>query len=143
MGKVSALICSGLVAAITALATPVLAGDDQITGVWMGTMRQIYTDGEDKYPMTLNILGMTGDTDYPTYKCSGLLRRLDIHDGQTIYAETITRGRYGPDNKDGCVDGFIVVKRGGETLGLAWAGVFNGNPITATAVLSKGLSTSQ
>jgi hypothetical protein len=95
-------------------------------------MRQVETNAEATYPMTLSFSGKTAKSDYPTLNCSGTWTRVAQKNGYVVYAETVT-------NKKGatCVDGMVVVTVDRGKVVLGWFGSFDGEPSVATAVLSK------
>jgi hypothetical protein len=110
-------------------------------GRWYGTMQQL--DNNTSYPMTLEIDGNRGTTDYPKLKCGGELSRIgSASGGYVVYKETITRGALTEGKETGCVDGIVIVHTEGSDVVLGWFGAFNGEPVLASARLtrSKGKS---
>jgi hypothetical protein len=112
---------------------------DPSEGTWYGAMRQVNTDGEESYPMTLVLTETGGTTDYPKLSCGGELERLGTASGgYVIYKETITRGAFDKRKGDGCVDGVLVVHIDGNALVLGWFGAFDGEPMLASGRLGRG-----
>ncbi|MBI1211175.1 MAG: hypothetical protein GC190_06905 [Alphaproteobacteria bacterium] len=108
-------------------------------GTWYDSMRQVDGEGEARYPMTLVLSEQGGTTDYPKLKCGGELERLGTASGgYVIYKETITRGAFDKRKGDGCVDGVVIVHADGDALVLGWFGAFDGEPMLASAKLTRG-----
>ena len=128
-------ILAGLAVAACVAATPALAEDPAITGVWSGSMRQIDVKAEKSYAMTVTLSGTTGVSEYPTLSCGGRWTRIAETLGHVIYSETITHGRFNEKLGTGCIDGIVIVQRKGNTLTLGWYITFAGQPSAATAVL--------
>lgn len=114
---------------------------DASEGVWHGSMRQVDADGEKSYPMTLTLTEDGGTTDYPKLKCGGELQRLSsASGGYVVYKETITRGGFDRGKGEGCVDGVITLHSEADEIVLGWFGVFDGDPMLASARLTRGRS---
>ena len=112
---------------------------DAGAGTWYGSMRQVNSDGEERYPMTLVLSENGGTTDYPKLKCGGELQRLGTATGgYVIYKETITRGAFNKRTGDGCVDGVVIIHAEGDAIVLGWFGAFDGEPMLASARLTRG-----
>lgn len=108
-------------------------------GTWYGSMRQVASDGEERYPMTLVLSENGGTTDYPKLRCGGELDRLGAASGgYVIYKETITRGAFDKRKGDGCVDGVVIIHVEDDALVLGWFGAFDGEPMLASARLTRG-----
>lgn len=113
------------------------AANDNVDGIWSGKMRQVNVGSEQTYPMKLELSGAHGESDYSSLNCGGQLVRIGAANGQTVYSETITRGRVDARTGKGCIDGFIVVQRHELSLILQWSGAYGGQPYVATAVLKR------
>lgn len=108
-------------------------------GTWYGSMRQVNSEGEERYPMTLVLSEHGGATDYPKLRCGGELERLgSASGGYVIYKETITRGAFDKRKGDGCVDGVVIIHAENDALVLGWFGAFDGEPMLASARLTRG-----
>jgi hypothetical protein len=103
-----------------------------LTGSWAGEMRQVETNAEATYPMTLSFAGQNAASNYPTLNCSGTWTKVAEKNGYVIYAETVT-------NKKGatCIDGMVTVTIDQGKVVLGWFAAFGGEPSMATAVLSR------
>ncbi len=113
-------------------------------GTWYGSMRQVGVEGEESYPMTLTLTETGGTTDYPKLGCGGELERLGTASGgYVIYKETITRGAFGKGKENGCVDGVVIVHADDNQIVLGWFGAFDGEPMLASARLTRGQFNSQ
>jgi hypothetical protein len=112
---------------------------DPTEGTWYGAMRQVDVDREQSYPMTLTLNEQGGSTDYPKLSCGGELERLGTASGgYVIYKETITRGAFDKGKENGCVDGVLIIHADDNQLVLGWFGAFDGDPMVASAKLSRG-----
>ena len=112
---------------------------DPAEGAWYGSMRQVNVDGEESYAMTLTLREGGGTSDYPKLHCGGELERLGTASGgYIVYKESITRGAFDGGKSNGCVDGVVIVHIENNKLVLGWFGAFDGDPIVATARLTRG-----
>src|SRR5262249_24431392 len=112
---------------------------DPAEGRWYGQMRQVNVDGEESYQMTLTLTESGGRSDYPKLRCGGELERLGTASGgYVVYKETITRGGTDDGKARPCVDGVVVVHVDDDQLVLGWFGAFDGEPLLASARLSRG-----
>jgi len=128
--SVSILLAAGFVAAGSVAAR---AGDASLAGSWAGEMRQVDPDRESRYPMTLVLKGKSGETSYPTLKCSGKLTRIsETKSGYAIYQETVTN-----DPGGFCIDGIVTVTTDAGKIVLGWFAAFEGSPSLASAVLAR------
>jgi hypothetical protein len=108
-------------------------------GTWYGSMRQVDVDGERSYPMTLTLNADHGTTDYPKLNCGGELERVgSASGGYLIYKETITRGAFKKTKGEGCVDGVVTLHTEGDQMLVGWFGAFDGQPMLASASLTRG-----
>ena len=121
-----------LVLVLTLAAGPAYAGGSNLTGKWVGEMRQIDVKEETRYPMTLTLQGAKGASSYPTLKCTGTWSRVGEKDGYTVYKETARNEADGS-----CTDGIMTVTLDAGKLVVGWFGVFEGEPSVATAVLQR------
>ena len=111
---------------------------DSPEGTWYGSMRQVDVSQESSYPITLMLDGNGGSTDYPKLKCGGELKLLGpASGGYVVYKETITRGAFDDGKDTGCVDGVVIIHAEGNKLVLGWFGAFNGEPMLASARLTR------
>ena len=118
--------------ALAVFAGSASAGPAGLAGSWSGEMRQIETNTEATYPMTLTFSGKGALADYPTLNCSGLWSKVTETNGYAVYAEKAV-------NRNGatCVDGIVMVSLHQGRVFLGWFAAFDGAPTVATAVLSK------
>ena len=131
---IAALLLAGGVARADIAPPP----PDTPAGTWYGSMRQVDVGQESSYPMTLMLSENGGSTDYPKLKCGGELKLLGpASGGYVVYKETITRGVFDAGKDTGCVDGVVVIHAEGNNLLLGWFGAFNGEPMLASARLTR------
>ena len=131
MKPLASLSLAGVIA--IAVLAPAHAGSVAVAGNWSGEMRQIDTENESKYPMTLSLQGNKGTSSYPTLKCGGTWSRIsETKDGYAIYKEKIINEPGGT-----CIDGIAIVQPYAGKLMLGWFASFEGAPTLASAVLAK------
>ena len=133
------LIAALTMAAVVARADVAPPPPDPSEGTWYGSMRQVDLASEASYPMTLMLNGDRGTTDYPSLNCGGELERVGAASGgYVVYKETITRGAFDKATGKGCVDGVVTLYAKADGLFLGWFGVFDGQPMLASARLARG-----
>lgn len=115
-----------------------MAGAAGPSGQWGGEMRQIESSTESRFPMSVSFKGSKGVAKYPSLNCVGTWKKVsEVAGGYTVYKEHITFGTAKSAGERGCVDGIVVVALQGGKLTLGWFGAFDGEPLLASAVLSK------
>jgi hypothetical protein len=112
------------------------AADTTRDGLWAGEMRQWDGAASEAYPMTVRLSGDRGTVDYPSLGCAGTWQLVSDDGRSQVFRETITRNRADQNKQSGCLDGFATVSVEGGNLAVAWAGVYNGVPYVASAVLA-------
>jgi hypothetical protein len=120
------------IAATAVLFFPVaaaLAGGEE-AGTWRGSVDQ---PGSDPYSIVMELDGAGGGrSDYPELACGGVLSG-----GPGVYRETIDRNRAVEGQSGGCIDGQVSVAVAGDTMTWSWSGEWQGQPLTAQAVLAR------
>ena len=133
-----ALVVVALTLACGAARADVAPPRDEPESTWYGSMHQAESGREETYPMTLKLSADGGTTDYPKLNCGGELKLLGpASGGYMVYKETITRGAFDADKGTGCVDGVVITHIEGGNLVLGWFGAFDGEPVLASARLTR------
>ena len=138
MKQFSRLCLIGLAAAV-GIGGGALAKAGEI--VWSGQMRQVDVSSEKTYPMTVRFAGKIGYSDYPELECGGTWKRIgSAPGGYAIYLEKITRGADQHDDKGGCINGVVIMSTKGDKAVLGWFASLDGEPMLASATLSRAAS---
>lgn len=114
------------------------AADPTYMGTWAGTATDIQPTGVTTYEVVMTLGRIDGTIEYPSLNCGGRLTGIGQSTPYAFFIETINHGALDEAvNTNGCINGAITVRMMGDKLGWGWVGIYGGQSITATAVLSR------
>ena len=112
-----------------------LAVAEPISGLWTGSFKQSNEPGS--YAVAIDFSREPATIDYADQSCGGTLEKVGENGATSFYVETITRGGVDPATGHGCLNGNVVLIKTGDALAWGWIGEHKGQPLSATATLSR------
>lgn len=115
------------------------AADPSYMGTWVGNAIDVqHPVPGTTYPVVMTLGRIDGTIEYPSLNCGGRLTGIGQSTPYAFFIETINHGALEEAvNTNGCINGAITVRMMGDKLGWGWVGIYGGQSITATAILSR------
>jgi hypothetical protein len=100
-----------------------------LAGSWTGPVTQV--GRATPYTINITLAGKEGQTNYPDQNCTGKLTRVGVSGDYAFFTETITKGKFDPATKAGCLDGSMTLQRDAGSIVMAWMTAHNDKAIVA------------